>query len=87
MSNVKIVSKIQAFFTITKILALLIIIFFGFYNFAIRPTTTKEIVNEWFFESEVNFNGLAMAFYNGLFSFSGWNCLNFLTEEMKHPEK
>uniref|UniRef100_A0A7E4VPK1 Y+L amino acid transporter 2 n=1 Tax=Panagrellus redivivus TaxID=6233 RepID=A0A7E4VPK1_PANRE len=32
-------------------------------------------------------SSLAMAFYQGIFSFSGWNYLNFVTEELKEPNK
>lgn len=87
MYEVKLVSKIQAAFTITKILALIIIIFMGFYHLVKRGDSISEkIFDEWF-PQNFKLNGLGMSFYNGLFAYSGWNCLNFLTEEMKQPEK
>ena len=30
---------------------------------------------------------LAYGFYQGIFAYSGWNALNFLTEELQNPEK
>ncbi|CAF0937698.1 unnamed protein product [Brachionus calyciflorus] len=86
--NVRLVSKIQAAFTITKIFALVIIIFLGLYSCLSRSEFVKhKILNEWFDVKKMNLNGIGMAFYNGLFAYSGWNCLNFLTEEMKEPQK
>ena len=28
-----------------------------------------------------------MAFYSGIFSYAGWNYLNFVTEELREPNK
>jgi amino acid transporter len=87
MFSVKIVSKVQSAFTVAKIAALLLIIIMGFYKFfSGRESITTKFVG-WFTDYPIVYSGITMAFYNGLFSFSGWNCLNFLTEEMKSPEK
>jgi len=66
----------------------LIIIFAGFYYY-IRyvPISPGQLAAEWFSLEKFNYNGIAMAFYLGLFSYSGWNCLNFLIEEIKDPSE
>jgi amino acid transporter len=87
MFSVNIVSKVQSVFTLAKIAALLLIIIMGFYKFFSGRESFTEKVGGWFTDHPVVYDGISMAFYNGLFSFSGWNCLNFLTEEMKNPEK
>lgn len=81
-ANVKAAARVQDIFTIAKVLALIIIIIVGIIqlfrgyveNFegAFRETTTKP-------------GAFALAFYSGLFSYAGWNYLNFVTEELKDP--
>jgi hypothetical protein len=30
---------------------------------------------------------IALAFYSGIYSYAGWNYLNFMTEELRDPYK
>ncbi|CAD5206542.1 unnamed protein product [Bursaphelenchus okinawaensis] len=83
--NVKWSTKTQDISSVTKIAALLLIVFAGVYHF---------FMNENHFNWESlnaghNFNvvSLSLAFYQGVFSFSGYNYLNFVTEEIKNPNK
>ena len=35
--------------------------------------------------SETTLGSIALAFYSGLWSYDGWNQLNYVTEEMRNP--
>lgn len=82
--NVKWVTRVQDIFTATKIFALFIIVVAGIWHLCLghvehfsspmKGTTTEP-------------GYIALAFYSGLFSYSGWNYLNFVTEELKDPYK
>ncbi|XP_054165033.1 Y+L amino acid transporter 2-like [Oppia nitens] len=86
-SNVKWALKVQNIFTISKLLALIIIIVTGFYfliqgdyknitSTSLDPKSHKTCHQSY-----------SSAFYSGLFAFGGWNFLNFVTEELKNPYK
>ncbi|XP_072931395.1 large neutral amino acids transporter small subunit 1 [Epargyreus clarus] len=80
--NVKFTTKLQNVFMFTKIAALCIIIAGGVIwmakggidNFENGWSGTKLSVSDW-----------SVAFYSGIFSYSGWNYLNFMTEELRNP--
>ncbi|XP_071816078.1 Y+L amino acid transporter 2-like [Apostichopus japonicus] len=74
-------TKVQDIFTIAKLLALVAIIITGFI-YLIRGETTN-FQNS--FEGSESGEKIALAFYGGLFSYAGWNYLNYLTEEVKNP--
>lgn len=42
---------------------------------------------EPFANTESDPGKLSLAFYSGIFSYAGWNYLNFMTEELKDPYK
>ncbi|EDW70334.1 Y+L amino acid transporter 2 [Drosophila virilis] len=80
--NVKWVTRVTDIFTGTKVVALMVIVGAGVWYLADGNT------EHW----EQPFSGglkepgfIALAFYSGLFSYSGWNYLNFVTEELKDP--
>lgn len=80
--NVKWVTRVQDIFTATKIFALCIIVIAGVYYLCLGHTEHFKDPME-----ETNFQPgyIALAFYSGLFSYSGWNYLNYVTEELKDP--
>ncbi|CAL1269056.1 unnamed protein product [Larinioides sclopetarius] len=82
--SMKWVTRIQDSFAFAKIVALLIIIGAGMYHLIFGKCSTENLQNVTE-DTSWNFSNIALAFYSGMFSFSGWNALNFVTEEMKNP--
>lgn len=56
-----------------------------FTYFSVQFTGHTELLERPFENSTTSPGHIALAFYNGLFSYSGWNYLNFVTEELKDP--
>eukprot|EP00088_Acartia_fossae_P009801 TRINITY_DN14808_c0_g1_i11.p1 TRINITY_DN14808_c0_g1~~TRINITY_DN14808_c0_g1_i11.p1 ORF type:complete len:504 (-),score=55.78 TRINITY_DN14808_c0_g1_i11:477-1988(-) len=82
--NVKWTTRIQDAFSIMKVLALVVIILAGFIYLGSGHFHNLEAP---FQDSKTNPGQIVLAFYSGLFSFAGWNYLNFVTEELNEPEK
>ena len=86
--NVKCATRVQDIFTATKVFALMIIIAAGFYWILIGHTENFEGA---FVSKNTNqsywmaIGQVALAMYSGIFSYAGWNYLNFVTEELKDP--
>ncbi|XP_063392704.1 Y+L amino acid transporter 2 [Cydia fagiglandana] len=80
--DVRFTTRLQNVFMFTKISALFIIIIGGIVwlcqgrveNFEDGWAGTKTSVSDW-----------SVAFYSGIFSYSGWSYLNFMTEELRDP--
>lgn len=80
--DVRWATKVQDIFSFTKVFALIIIIIAGFIRLAMGDTHNFENP----FQGTTTEPGyIALSFYSGLFSYSGWNYLNFVTEELKDP--
>ncbi|XP_022695584.1 Y+L amino acid transporter 2-like isoform X3 [Varroa jacobsoni] len=82
--NVKLAMAVQDSLMFAKILALCLIIAIGGYEMIFLGNTVNLTDRLW--EGTVYSPGsVCLAFYSGLFSYAGWNYLNFVTEELKNP--
>lgn len=77
--------KLQNSFTLSKVLALLLIISAGTYH--IMAGSTNWDLDKFWPDQSIQVTGIANAFYFGLYSYGGWNALNFVTEEIENPIK
>lgn len=82
--SVKLATSLQNVTTVTKLVALGIITVGGLYKICTGET---EYIAAGFEDTRKDPSLIAIAFYNGLWAYDGWNNLNFITEELKQPEK
>jgi len=82
--SVKWVNRLQNAFNFGKLLGLFTIIGFGCYALAIGQTKNLASPMEG---SSTDPGQYAIAFYAGVYSYSGWSFLNYVVEEIKNPNK
>ena len=80
--SVKLATKVQNFFTVTKLIAIAIITVGGAVMISKGET---EYLESGFEGSQTSPSIIALAFYDGLWAYDGWNNLNYVTEELKNP--
>lgn len=70
--NVKLVSKIQAAFTISKIAALIIIISAGIW-YTFNSISNNNEIQGWIInKKDFKLSKIALSLYSGLYTYSGW---------------
>lgn len=97
MQNIIMFTKIAALVLI--IIIGLAYMFMGEWTHICIPTCTFDLngffctlghydnFKDSFANTETDPGKLSVAFYSGIFSYAGWNYLNFMTEELRNPYK
>ncbi|XP_063860820.1 Y+L amino acid transporter 2-like isoform X1 [Scylla paramamosain] len=80
--NVRVTTKQQDFFMVTKIAALPIVILAGIVHLCMGNTGN---FHNSFQGTSTEPGKIAVSFYSGISSYTGWNYLNFMMEELKNP--
>ncbi|KAK9702741.1 Amino acid permease [Popillia japonica] len=80
--NVKATTRMQNLFMFSKVGALVLVILIGVVWMCLGHV---ENFQNAFEGTTTNPGRIAKAFYSGIFSYSGWNYLNFMTEELRNP--
>ncbi|XP_057197737.1 solute carrier family 7 member 10a isoform X1 [Triplophysa rosa] len=86
-SSVRWGTRIQDIFTVGKLLALVLIIVVGMVQIAKGHYDALEPQAAFKFIKDPSVGQIALAFLQASFAYSGWNFLNYVTEELVEPRK
>ncbi|XP_013381452.1 b(0,+)-type amino acid transporter 1 isoform X3 [Lingula anatina] len=80
--SVKLATRVQNFFAFAKLAAIGLIIVGGIVKLI---QGNIQHLGNGFEGTSNNVAGIALAFYDGLWAYDGWNNLNYATEELQNP--
>ncbi|XP_068959101.1 b(0,+)-type amino acid transporter 1-like [Petaurus breviceps papuanus] len=83
--SVRLATGLMNLCTVAKVLALLVIIGGGLW--ALAQGHVAETLQNAFAGTTQQLGSISIAFYQGLWSFNGWNNLNLVTEELRNADK
>lgn len=83
--SVKLASGLQNVLTVAKLIAIALIITGGTYHIAMGEFEYLSQGFEHVPNTTTSPSSIALAFYSGLWSYDGWNNLNFVMEELQNP--
>ncbi|XP_052010103.1 b(0,+)-type amino acid transporter 1 isoform X3 [Xyrauchen texanus] len=82
--NVRSSMAVTVFFTAIKVLAMVVIVIEGIV-LLIQGNVSNSLIHS-FEETKLSVKPIGIALYHCLWSYDGWNTLNYVTEEIKNPE-
>ncbi|TRY72032.1 hypothetical protein TCAL_01124 [Tigriopus californicus] len=83
--SVKMASWLQNVLTVAKLIAIALIVAGGTYHIAMGEFEYLEQGFDRVPNTTDSASSIALAFYSGLWSYDGWNNLNFVMEELQDP--
>ncbi|XP_062462329.1 b(0,+)-type amino acid transporter 1-like isoform X1 [Pezoporus occidentalis] len=81
--NMRLATSVMNIFTAAKLLALLVIVVGGL---VLLTRGQTQRFHSAFQNTTTGIRAVGVAFYQGLWSYNGWNNLNYVIEELKKPE-
>ncbi|CAJ0937796.1 unnamed protein product, partial [Mesorhabditis belari] len=85
--SIRAATFVQDFFTVAKVFALIMIIGAGGILLCLGKPQYYASFENLFEGTSKDFTTISLAFYAGLFAYSGWNFLNFIVEELQNPKR
>jgi len=86
IKSVRIATRIQDAFSYAKIFALVVIMIAGLVTYIQKGVSFGALEDPWSGSTWTS-KGIIMSMYLGLYSYAGWDTLNFMVEELKNPYK